>query len=79
MSGHRTIVNKKELVWPYINRIFESWHKKGLHTIKDIKSGDVKGEPREGRKEAEAVPTAADYERMKKFLDKLNGGGINGA
>jgi DnaD/phage-associated family protein len=25
----RTIVNKKELIWPYINRIFESWHKKG--------------------------------------------------
>jgi len=75
----RTIVNKKELIWPYINRIFESWHKKGLHTLAEIRSGDLKAEQKEGRREAEAVPTAADYERMKKFLDKLNGSGANGA
>jgi DnaD/phage-associated family protein len=75
----RTILNKKELIWPYINRIIESWHKNGLHSIIEIKSGDIKAEQKGSRKEAEALPTEADYERMKKILDKLNGSGKNGA
>ncbi len=76
----RTIMNKKELIWPYINRIMESWHKKGLHTLQEIKSGDMKPEQREGRREPASAPDPADYERMKRYLEKLNErSGKNGA
>lgn len=68
----RTIVNKKELIWPYMNRIMESWHKKGLYEPEEIREGDGKTRPAEVR--ADAVPTDEEYERMKKYLDKLGGG-----
>jgi|AGTN01.2.fsa_nt_gi DnaD and phage-associated domain len=46
----RTIMNKKELIWPYINRIMESWHKKELHTINEIKNGDTKTDQKAEKK-----------------------------
>ncbi len=78
----RTVLNKKELVWPYMNKILESWHKKGLHTLAEITAGDQKSRSgREtGRGEAASAPKpeAAEYARMQKYLDKLNGGGAGG-
>ena len=79
----RTILKKKELVWPYMNRILENWHKRGLHGLEAILQAD----PRErnsarGKKPGEVSPggpAAEEYRRMQRYLDKMNGGGGNGA
>ena len=79
----RTILKKKELVWPYMNRILENWHKRELHELEPI----LKADPRErgaargkqtGEKSA-GGPAAEEYRRMQRYLDKMNGGGGNGA
>ena len=79
----RTILKKKELVWPYMNRILENWHKRELHEPEAI----LKADPRErgsARREkageaASSGPAAEEYRRMQRYLEKMNGGGGNGA
>ena len=76
-------LKKKELVWPYMNRILENWHKRGLHGLEAILQAD----PRErnsarGKKPGEVSPggpAAEEYRRMQRYLDKMNRGGGNGA
>ena len=40
LAYDRTMVNCKELKWPYINKILTTWHEKGLHTLQQVKEGD---------------------------------------
>lgn len=40
LAYERTCLNKGALVWPYMNRILQSWHEQGLHTIDQIESQD---------------------------------------
>ena len=72
MAYDRTVLNKKELVWPYMNRIMESWHKKGLHSAEEIEAGDRRAAPPRDRNSG--APTDAEYERMRKYVNKLGGG-----
>ncbi|MCR4771753.1 MAG: DnaD domain protein [Oscillospiraceae bacterium] len=72
MAYDRTVLNKKELVWPYMNRIMESWHKKGLHSAEEIEAGDRRAAPPRDR--GPGAPTDAEYERMRKYVNKLGGG-----
>ena len=37
----KTCLNKGALVWPYMNRILQSWHTQGLHTLARIEAEDV--------------------------------------
>ena len=76
MAYDRTVLNKKELVWPYMNRIMESWHKKGLHSAEEIEAGDRRTAP--ARQQSSSAPTDEEYERMRRYVDKL-GGGDDGA
>ena len=80
LAYDKTVAKKGELAWPYMNRILENWHAKGLHTLPEIQAGDAppgrKGQTagkRESRK-----PTAADYDQMRDFLKELDGGGDHG-
>ena len=36
----KTVLKCKELKWPYMNKILQNWHEKGLHTIKAVEDGD---------------------------------------
>ena len=79
----RTILKKKELVWPYMNRILENWQKRQLHALEAILQNDPRdrGSAR-AKKTAEpssAGPAAEEYRRMQRYLEKMNGGGGNGA
>ena len=42
MAYEKTCLNTGGLKWPYMNKILQSWHEKGLHTGKDIRMGDRK-------------------------------------
>lgn len=74
----KTIYKKGELAWPYMNRILENWHAKGLHTLPEIEAGDRPPRQAKGGAKAPAGPTTEEYERMQRYLNKLNGGGDHG-
>lgn len=42
MAYERTCLNTGALSWPYMNKILQRWHQQGLHTGKQIQSGDRK-------------------------------------
>lgn len=42
MAYEKTCLNTGGLKWPYMNKILLSWHKQGLHTGAQVKSGDRK-------------------------------------
>lgn len=39
MAYERTCLNTGGLNWAYLNKILESWHEKGLHTVDEVRSG----------------------------------------
>ena len=41
LAYEKTCLNKGALVWPYMNRILQSWHEQGLHTVAQIEARDV--------------------------------------
>ena len=79
----RTILKKKELVWPYMNRILENWHKRQLHELEAILQNDPRdrgsARAKKTAEPASAGPAAEEYRRMQRYLEKMNGGGGNGA
>lgn len=68
----RTVLNCKELRWPYMNKILDTWHKKGLHTLKQVEEGD---RPEGGRPGGERRHAAAsvqeDMAQMERFRQRL--------
>ncbi len=42
MAYERTCINTGGLNWPYMNKILTSWHKAGLNTAEQVRSGDRK-------------------------------------
>ena len=66
----RTVVQCKELRWPYMNKILSSWHKSGLHTLAQIEAGD---RPRQNAQSQRARPEAAqdDMARLAKYREQL--------
>lgn len=75
----KTVLKKGELTWPYMNRILENWHQKGLHTIPEIEAGDKPPQNRRSGSTQSGGPTQADIQRMQDYMNRLNGGGRNGA
>ena len=79
----RTILKKKELAWPYMNRILESWHKKEAHDLPAILEADPRERKTAGQQstgsQKRSGPTAEELRRLQRFVDKMNGGGGDGA
>ena len=40
LAIERTSLKQPARFWPYLNRILQSWHEKGLHTPEEIQAGD---------------------------------------
>ncbi len=83
LAYDKTVAKKGELAWPYMNRILENWHAKGLHTLPEIEAGDAppgrRGQaPGKTGKKEPAGPTTEEYERMQRLLRKMDGGGDHG-
>jgi DnaD/phage-associated family protein len=70
----KTVLKTGRLAWSYMDSIITSWHQKGLRTAEDVLRKDVKGPPPQKAAPKKTAPAAnglADYERMKKYLEKL--------
>ncbi len=67
LAYEKTCLNKGALVWPYMNRILQSWHEQNLHTLAQIEAGDSAPNRRSSAKEA-AKPNSSEikaaYERL---------------
>lgn len=76
LAYDKTVTNTGQLKWNYMNRIIQSWHDKGLHTMKEIEEGDA---PRRGgaarTAQAREQNNTGELERMKKIYDKVRKGG----
>lgn len=42
LAYERTCLNTGSMKWPYCNSIIQSWHGKGLHTVREIETGDTR-------------------------------------
>ena len=62
----RTVLGTGKLTWRYMDKIVASWHEKGLHTVAEIQSGDIRG-----RKKPESSPAAqsgdSELEEMRRL------------
>lgn len=73
LAMDRTIANTGALKWSYMDKIMQSWHGKGLHTVPEIEAGDGRGGA--GKPPAAAPKKSGDeLERMKKIYDKVRNG-----
>ncbi len=70
----RTVTNTGSLRWPYMNKIVQSWHKKGLHSAEDIEKGDgtKRRPPIQG--DAQAETSDVGLEGLMKIYDMVKDG-----
>lgn len=65
----RTVTNTGALKWPYMNKIIQSWHQKGLHTLIEINEKDAVSRkpaaPAPAQKKSNADNLAALKNRLK--------------
>ena len=69
----RTVTQTNGLKWPYMNRIVQNWHEKGLHTPEEIELGDKplsKPNPKP-TKTSIAPPSGGEKERLMKLLEDI--------
>ena len=70
----RTVMGTGKLSWKYMNAIFQSWHRKGLHTPAEIAAGDTPGAGTKQRRTASGrTATAAEVEqnrRVRKLIEE---------
>lgn len=69
----RTVTQTNGVKWPYMNRIVQSWHEKGLHTPEEIEAGD---KPMGKPAKKQAVPSVSpaqggEKERLMKLLEDI--------
>lgn len=50
LAYERTCLNTGSMKWPYCNSIIQSWHGKGLHTVREIETGDTRPQSFPSRK-----------------------------
>ena len=76
LAYDRTVIKTGNLSWAYMNSIIKSWHSKNLHTLSEITMGDApKGAKKQRKPSAGSAPTREEYERMKRYLEKIKQGG----
>ena len=69
LAYDKTVMKCKELKWPYMNKILQSWHQKGFHTLEQVKDGDRPA--RKAPRQEENPSPRADMDRMERYLQQL--------
>lgn len=59
LAYERTLFQKQQMNWPYMNSILKRWHQAGLHTAAQVREGD-KPPRQEGRRPASAPAPARE-------------------
>lgn len=73
MAYQRTVYQKGQMSWPYMNKILMSWHQAGWSTVEQVKAGEKTTQRQkpvqQGRKQPDYQPSA---ERIRKNGDWLD-------
>lgn len=73
LAYERTVYQKKEMNWPYMNRILQSWHQAGYTTAQQVRTEDRPPQRRRsGRKQAGPESFQPSQERIRKNADWLD-------
>lgn len=67
----RTVTNTGSLKWSYMNKIVQSWHEKGLHTVADINEKDSRIPKRTSGSTQSTLPSKSDYDMLQAAYEKL--------
>lgn len=69
----RTVTQTGGVKWPYMNKIVQSWHEKGLHTPEEIAAGDKPlGKPQKGAgNTVTAQVPGGEKERLMKIMQDI--------
>lgn len=70
----RTVTNTGALKWGYMNKIVQSWHEKGLHTVTDINEKDSRIPKKTSGKTQNESAKLGDLDRMRAIYDKVKNG-----
>lgn len=76
IAAERTLNRVHSLNFKYMDKIFLSWHGKGLHTAQEIENGDPYDSRRaptqaEGADKPAPGPTAEDVESVRRFIESM--------
>ena len=75
LAYDKTVLKCKELKWPYLNKILQNWHQKGLHTPEEISQGDRLSapppKPARPSREEDTASIRENLARMEKYRRKL--------
>lgn len=77
IAAERTLNRVHSLNFKYMDKIFLSWHGKGLHTAQEIEKGDPYDSARripaqaEGAGKSAPGPTAEDVESVRRFIESM--------
>ena len=77
IAAERTLNRVHSLNFKYMDKIFLSWHNKGLHTAQEIEKGDPYDTARRAPAQAENAdrpapgPTAEDFESVRRFIESM--------
>ena len=73
LAYERTVYQKKEMNWPYMNRILQSWHQAGYTTAQQVRAEDRPPQRRRsGQKQAGRENFQPSSERIRKNADWLD-------
>ena len=86
LAYERTLFQKQQMNWPYMNSILKRWHQAGFHTAAQVQAGD-KPAQKPGKPRASSAPAPAredrqqsaqqlrrDVDWMDEFLKQQKGG-----
>lgn len=78
MAYERTVMKKQSMDWNYMNGILRGWHKKGLHTVAAIQTGDHDPRPVRASGPMPSAPSVQedrtareDMERMRRIMEQM--------
>lgn len=70
----RTVTNTGSLKWNYMNKIVCSWHKSGIHTVREIEEKDSRLRHPVSESGREASLSTEEMSRLRAIYDKVKNG-----
>lgn len=75
LAYERTVYQKGQRNWPYMNKILRTWHQAGYRTVDQVKAGDKpvakRTAPAAGRKKEDYQPSTERIQRSTEWLDEF--------
>ena len=73
LAYDRTVTATGRLAWPYMDKIVQSWYRKGLFTVEEVEKGDTRPGARPAKKTGSvpAAPGASGQDDLKDLEERI--------